>query len=123
MIQFIFEDKGREINMQIKGQTVRGKVLDEETRCAHYHSEIDRIAIKFYCCDTYYPCYECHEEDGCGNPDVWPAKMFDEKAVLCGACGYELSISEYSSCESKCPTCSALFNPGCSLHKNLYFQV
>jgi len=111
------------MNMQIKGQTVRGKVLDEETRCSHYHSEIDRIAIKFYCCDTYYPCYECHEEDGCGSPTVWPDEKFDEKAVMCGACGYELTISEYLASGSKCPTCSALFNPGCSLHKNLYFQI
>ncbi|MBO0586679.1 CHY zinc finger protein [Sporosarcina sp. E16_8] len=109
--------------MQIKGHTVQGKVLDEETRCVHYHAEIDRIAIKFYCCDTYYPCYKCHEEDGCGNPTVWPIEKFDEEVVLCGACGYELTITEYLTCRSKCPKCSAQFNTGCSLHKHLYFQT
>ena len=109
--------------MLIKGQFVLGNVLDEETRCSHYHSEIDRIAIKFYCCYTYFPCYECHSENGCGSADVWPEEKFVEKAVLCGACGYELTISEYLECKSACPACSASFNPGCSLHRHLYFQT
>ncbi|MFS0576897.1 CHY zinc finger protein [Sporosarcina sp. 179-K 3D1 HS] len=109
--------------MLIKGQEVRGTDVDEETRCAHYHSEIDRIAIKFYCCQTYYPCYECHLETGCGRPEVWPKKKFDEQAILCGACGHELTIREYLECRSECPHCSADFNPGCSLHRNLYFET
>lgn len=109
--------------MLIKSKIVRGKVLDEETRCAHYHSEIDRIAIKFYCCDTYYSCFECHEEDGCGVSAVWPKENFDEKAVLCGGCGYELSIGEYLVCKSVCPRCSVEFNPGCGLHLGLYFEM
>ena len=108
--------------MRINGHMVRGKVLDEETRCAHYHAEIDRIAIKFYCCNTYYPCYECHQEDGCGAPAVWPIEKFGEKAVLCGGCGYELTVAEYLDCQSICPTCSVAFNPGCSLHRYLYFE-
>ncbi|KAA0955862.1 hypothetical protein FQ087_14865 [Sporosarcina sp. ANT_H38] len=109
--------------MQIKGHTVLGKVLDEETRCSHYHTEIDRVAMKFYCCDTYYPCYKCHDEDGCNNSCIWPKEKFDEKAVLCGTCGHELTISEYFTSGSKCPTCSSLFNPGCSLHRHLYFET
>ncbi|QHJ70306.1 CHY zinc finger protein [Planococcus halotolerans] len=102
--------------------TVKGIGVDEETRCSHYHSEIDRIAIKFYCCGEYYPCFECHQAVGCGNHQVWPKKEFTQKAVLCGSCGYELSIAEYLKCESSCPNCSAAFNPGCSLHKHLYFE-
>lgn len=109
--------------MLIKGVILKGRVLDEETRCAHYHSEIDRIAIKFYCCNIYYPCYQCHTEAGCGNPAVWPEEKFNEKAVLCGACGHELTVSEYLECKSECPACSAEFNPGCSLHKHLYFEI
>ncbi|WP_408606663.1 CHY zinc finger protein [Domibacillus epiphyticus] len=109
--------------MMIKGQNVRGSVLDDETRCAHYHKEIDRIAIKFYCCQTYYPCHSCHEEDGCGSAKVWPKERFDEKAVLCGGCGHELTVQEYLDCQSKCPNCSTSFNPGCSLHKHFYFET
>ncbi|MCP3761305.1 CHY zinc finger protein [Domibacillus sp. A3M-37] len=101
---------------------IKGKVLDEETRCEHYHKEIDRIAIKFYCCQTYYPCHSCHEECGCGDALVWPRRLFGEKAILCGACKHELTINEYLSCNSTCPACGASFNPGCSLHKHYYFE-
>ena len=100
---------------------VKGIDVDEETRCFHYHSAIDRIAIKFYCCGDYFPCFECHQAAGCGNHQVWPKENFDQKAVLCGSCGYELTVEEYLHCASSCPNCSAAFNPGCSLHKHLYF--
>lgn len=109
--------------MLIKGHLVKGNLVDQETRCAHYHTVKDRIAIKFYCCNTYYPCFDCHEEEGCGEPKVWPKEKFNEKAVLCGSCGHELSISEYLQCESQCPECNADFNSGCDLHRHLYFEV
>ncbi len=103
-------------------QHVKGIDVDAETRCAHYHSAIDRIAIKFFCCQEYFSCFECHQATGCGNPQVWPIHRFHEHAILCGTCGHELSITEYLSCASCCPSCSSLFNPGCSLHKHLYFE-
>lgn len=109
--------------MLIHGIHVIGNNVDQETRCYHYHSEIDRIAIKFYCCDTYYPCFTCHEEAGCSSSKVWPKEKFNEKAILCGACGHELSIHEYLSCDSTCPSCQSAFNPGCNLHKHLYFET
>ncbi|MEI3605293.1 CHY zinc finger protein [Pseudogracilibacillus sp. SE30717A] len=109
--------------MQINGHRVRGNVIDLETRCTHYHSEKDRIAIKFFCCNTYYPCYSCHEEKGCGNHQTWPANQFDQKAILCGACGEEITIKAYLNKSHICPYCKAEFNPGCSLHYHLYFSV
>ncbi|MFC4713294.1 CHY zinc finger protein [Planococcus dechangensis] len=102
---------------------VTGLDVDFETRCRHYHSENDRIAIRFHCCGQYFPCFECHQALGCGNASVWPKEQFHEKAILCGACGTELSIREYLDCASSCPHCMAAFNPGCSLHKHLYFEV
>ncbi|WP_203338867.1 CHY zinc finger protein [Planococcus beijingensis] len=102
-------------------QIVKGIKVDAETRCAHYHSPIDRIAIKFFCCQEYFPCFECHQAEGCGKHEVWPKDRFDEKAVLCGTCGHELSVEDYLDCASTCPTCSSPFNPGCNLHKHLYF--
>ncbi|WP_432355512.1 CHY zinc finger protein [Sporosarcina sp. A2] len=109
--------------MNIHGQTVIGDNVDFETRCSHYHSEIDRIAIKFYCCNQYFPCYECHTQYGCGLAKQWPIKQFDVNAILCGSCGYELTIHEYLTCQSSCPSCANNFNPGCSLHTHLYFQT
>lgn len=101
---------------------VYGTNVDPETRCAHYHSDIDRIAIKFYCCGRYFSCYLCHEEHGCGNSAVWPKQKQNEPAVLCGACGHEMSVRAYLACESSCPSCKVSFNPGCSRHKHLYFE-
>ncbi|TDL31552.1 hypothetical protein E2R51_14095 [Jeotgalibacillus sp. S-D1] len=109
--------------MVTHGINVFGNVLDHNTRCIHYHSEKDIIAIKFYCCGQYYPCKSCHDEKGCGNHAVWPHSQFNEKAVLCGNCGTELTIQHYLSCSSFCPDCSSPFNPGCSLHAHFYFDM
>ena len=105
----------------IHGETVDGVDVDEETRCAHWHSKLDIIAIKFKCCGRWYPCYDCHAELAGHAPETWPAAAFDEAAVLCGSCGRQLTVSEYLSSDSKCPTCSANFNPGCAKHYHLYF--
>lgn len=102
---------------------VYGIGLDPETRCAHYHSERDIIAIKFKCCGTYYSCYQCHQEMADHPAVPWPHNEFDEKAILCGACGSELTINEYLASKNQCPHCGAAFNPGCSHHYCLYFDM
>ena len=40
---------------------LKGLLVDSETRCEHYHSLLDIIAIKCKCCNTFYPCYQCHQ--------------------------------------------------------------
>jgi len=117
----IFLKKG--VKRMTHEMTVKGLDVDPETRCRHYHSEVDRIAIKFYCCGIYYPCFECHQAVGCGQHQVWPLELFHEKAILCGSCGHELSITEYLECRSECPSCNSSLNPRCSLHKHLYFAA
>lgn len=47
---------------QLNGTTVYGQSIDKQTRCIHWHSALDVIAIKFKCCDKYYPCFSCHEK-------------------------------------------------------------
>ena len=101
---------------------VHGVALDAETRCAHYHSRLDIIAVKMRCCGVYYACRECHDELADHAPEVWPKAEWDQKAVLCGACGSELDIHDYLACESRCPACAAPFNPGCKTHHHLYFE-
>lgn len=105
-----------------KETQVLGLTIDKETRCVHYHSPKDIIAIKFYCCQTYFPCFQCHEEYSDHASQVWPKEQFNEKAILCGVCRTELSIHEYLQCHSSCPSCKASFNPGCQLHYHLYFE-
>jgi uncharacterized CHY-type Zn-finger protein len=106
---------------KIKGITVYGQELDENTRCKHYSSEKDVIAIRMRCCNRYYACNSCHNELETHEIIPWPKDEFDEKAILCGVCGNELSIREYLSANSACPNCGAAFNPNCSKHYPVYF--
>jgi uncharacterized CHY-type Zn-finger protein len=101
---------------------LRGLDVDAETRCHHWNSDVDVIAIKFACCETYYPCFECHEAVTDHEAERWPRERFDEPAVLCGVCGTELAIETYLDCEDTCPSCDASFNPGCRTHHHLYFE-
>jgi uncharacterized CHY-type Zn-finger protein len=101
---------------------VKGKLVDQQTRCEHYHSALDIIAIKFKCCGDYYPCYQCHGECADHEPAVWKKEEWNTKAVLCGACKQELTINEYLGSNNSCPHCNSAFNPGCSKHHHLYFQ-
>ena len=105
----------------IWGKPVYGQIIDHQTRCKHYHSSLDIIAIKFKCCDHYYPCFECHQEIAGHEPERWGADERNTKAVLCGACGHDLTIAEYFSSGNECPQCHSLFNPNCEKHYHLYF--
>ncbi|MDI1323341.1 MAG: CHY zinc finger protein [Algoriphagus sp.] len=111
------------VSSRINGINIFGKPVDQQTRCVHWHSQLDVIAIKFKCCDKYYPCFSCHEETADHKPEVWPQAEFDSKAILCGVCGTELTINEYMGSDNTCPKCQAAFNPGCSKHYHLYFET
>ncbi len=102
---------------------VKGKIVDEHTRCTHYHSTRDVIAIRMKCCNEYYACIDCHRETADHDASVWPATEFDTKGVLCGECYNELTIAEYLQSGHQCPFCKASFNPGCSNHYHYYFAV
>jgi uncharacterized CHY-type Zn-finger protein len=108
--------------MLIHDVEVRGTNVDRQTRCEHYHSAFDIIAIKFKCCGEWFPCFECHRENAAHPAQVWTTDDFDTKAILCGICGYQLAVNEYLKCDSVCPKCRSLFNPGCAKHYHLYFE-
>ncbi|MFN0081719.1 MAG: CHY zinc finger protein [Ferruginibacter sp.] len=102
---------------------IHGKLTDDFTRCAHYHSPLDIIAIKFKCCNSYYACIHCHEELANHPAQVWPEQEFDNKAILCGNCKHELTIDEYFKSGYRCPKCSSDFNPKCNNHNHFYFKM
>lgn len=102
---------------------LKGKLVDTFTRCSHYHSELDIIAIKFKCCDTYYPCFQCHEEEANHKHQIWDKSEFNELAILCGNCKQEMTVNQYLSSDAKCPFCEAAFNPKCQNHYHLYFEM
>jgi uncharacterized CHY-type Zn-finger protein len=101
---------------------VRGVDLDEQTRCKHYRGPRDIIAIKMKCCRAYYACKDCHVELADHRIKVWLKSEWQEKAILCGACGVELTIRQYMECGYHCPDCGAQFNPGCRNHYDCYFE-
>lgn len=100
---------------------VHGATVDAQTRCTHYRTALDVIAIRFSCCGEYYPCHLCHEESADHPSRRWPVADRGTMAVLCGVCGEQLRIAEYLQV-SACPHCAAPFNPGCALHADLYFE-
>jgi uncharacterized CHY-type Zn-finger protein len=107
---------------RVHGVNIVGARVDEETRCAHYRTERDIIAIKFKCCGRWFPCYECHAEFAGHAVEVWRKSEFNEPVILCGGCGQRLTAREYLDSESVCPRCSRAFNPGCVSHHHLYFE-
>ncbi|KAK9474479.1 uncharacterized protein V1510DRAFT_412332 [Dipodascopsis tothii] len=103
-----------------------GKLVDNETRCRHWHSNLDVIAIRFKCCDIFFACYECHKEEQDHQVVVWSKEEIDSpriRTILCGVCKYWMHTKEYFDCGSTCPYCKAGFNPYCSLHYDLYFEM
>ncbi|MFO8115502.1 MAG: CHY zinc finger protein [Halorubrum sp.] len=125
---------------------LRGVAVDSETRCAHWDDAVDVIALRFGCCETYYPCDACHDAAADHEAEPWPRDRFGEPAVLCGVCGATLSAREYLDGDSEarraagseghspsgnraspgddaCPRCGADFNPGCRKHRDRYFEV
>ena len=102
---------------------VHGLELDPETRCRHWRSERDIVAIRMKCCGLYYACKDCHEALA-GHPiETWPELEWGTKAVLCGACGSEMRIRDYLEGNDACPYCGAQFNPGCRHHRHFYFAA
>lgn len=101
---------------------VKGKPVDDHTRCVHWHSQLDIIALKFKCCESYFPCYECHKETAGHEAKRYNLRENpDLKCILCGNCNAEMTFSQYSS-SLKCIDCNSKFNPACASHYHLYFD-
>ena len=100
---------------------VFGKTVDDQTRCEHYSTELDIIAIRFACCDRYYPCHLCHSECTAHRAQQRPREQWHRKAILCGNCWIELTVEAYLGV-SACPDCAAPFYPRCAAHADFHFS-
>jgi uncharacterized CHY-type Zn-finger protein len=102
---------------------IHGALVDEHTRCIHYRTALDIVAINFKCCDRYYACHLCHAESESHHASRWEMTDLRQPAVICGNCRDVLEIGQYLSCDFACPTCGSQFNPGCASHYDLYFNL
>ncbi|WP_435361025.1 CHY zinc finger protein [Haloarchaeobius sp. DFWS5] len=108
---------------EIHGVPVFGVEVDPETRCAHYDTELDVVALRFDCCDRFFPCFQCHAAVADHEASVVPRDECGTVSVLCGRCGHLLTVSEYLDCDSTCSDCGGDFNPGCARHADRYFEL
>lgn len=100
---------------------IYGELLDHESRCRHYHTVLDIVALKCWSCRRYYACYQCHDQFECHDFTPYPRTRKEDKVVICGVCHKEMSIASYEEA-SACPRCGSAFNPACHKHKEIYFS-
>ncbi|GMA92604.1 CHY zinc finger protein [Homoserinibacter gongjuensis] len=96
----------RDAPLESHGVRIHGLPVDAETRCVHWHGPTDVVAIRFPCCDRFYPCHDCHEAVADHPAAVWPVRRREEHAILCGMCGTTHAIATYLAVEG-CPNCRA----------------
>jgi uncharacterized CHY-type Zn-finger protein len=101
---------------------LRGRPVDAQARCVHWHGPLDVVAFRFGCCPGWWPCRSCHDEAAEHAAVPWPLSRGGEPSVLCGVCGATLTPAAYQGCGSRCPGCGAGFNPACRAHWPLYFE-
>ena len=65
----------------VKATPVHGIDVDPQTRCAHYDGPTDIIALRFHCCDRWYPCFECHQECEAHEAIPWPLGVICQEVV------------------------------------------
>lgn len=96
---------------------IRGVEVDEQGRCAHWHTERDVVANLCEACGQFWACHECH--DALADHPFGRVDPAASDTVLCGVCGHLSSYVDYSA-SHVCAGCGHAFNPRCALHRGLY---
>ncbi|MHA8111493.1 CHY zinc finger protein [Lactobacillaceae bacterium Melli_B4] len=97
---------------------IYGIDLDNDGRCTHYHSALDVVALKCAQCQSYYACYQCHDE--LVDHQFVGSDSTKGHPVMCGHCRKQLTYEQYQL--GKCVFCQHPFNPRCKLHQHIYFN-
>lgn len=74
---------------------IYGFLVDNESRCQHYHTELDIVALKCFECLNYYACYQCHDSLEEHSFRAYPCQLKQDKVLICGVCQHEMTIEEY----------------------------
>lgn len=88
--------------------------------CHHYNSDDDVVLNKCSICEQFWPCYLCHAE--VSDHSFGQMLLDAPDSTQCSACGHLMGYAEYSA-QPWCPGCHHPFNPGCSLHAEIYFDI
>ena len=83
------------VHSEIRGINIYGKPVDQQTRCQHWHSDLDIIAIKIHCCAKNYPCFSCHEETADHSPSVSHTDVNNNTIFPCGFVSKLMSTAYY----------------------------
>ncbi|WP_105956605.1 CHY zinc finger protein [Apilactobacillus quenuiae] len=97
---------------------IYGIKVDSQSRCIHYHTKNDIVALMCQQCHKFYACYKCHDE--LNNHKFKPVKINQAKNILCGNCQTLLTYTQYKL--NYCPYCQHRFNPKCIIHQSIYFK-
>ena len=82
---------------------IYGLLVDNESRCQHYHTELDIVALKCFDCLKYYACYQCHDSLEEHSFRAYPCHLKQDKVLICG-------VYQHA------------FNLACSKHYDIYFE-
>ena len=99
----------------------QGLLVDDESRCIHYHGEKDIVSLQCYECKKYYACYQCHNAMETHIFSPYPLTLAEDRPILCGVCKRIMTFQEYQK-QIACPYCKSPFNPGCKQHYSYYFK-
>ena len=88
MSKFAREDSSRNRNPNHQHSDDDDNDVEEGNwLCNHYKR---RCHVKFACCDKYWPCHRCHNnESNCGTKKL---KSIHTKFVKCVKCGTEQEV-------------------------------
>jgi uncharacterized CHY-type Zn-finger protein len=70
--------------LSLGGHLIYGIELDTATRCVHWRSDRDILAIWAPCCETYYSYLACHAAAADHPLERIPESAFDTPGALCG---------------------------------------
>ncbi len=84
--------------------------------CCHYDGPLDVVRNMCATCGRYWECYLCHAE--AADHPFGRMPIDAPFSTQCGSCGGVMAYGH-----ERCSHCGQGFNPGCSLHAHIYYDL
>jgi len=79
----------------------QGLLVDDESRCVHYHSEKDIVSPQCYECKKHYACYQCHNAMEKHVFSPYPLALSEDQPILCGICKRTMTFQKYKNIKNR----------------------